>query len=82
MFVPLRVQFCAPQVAQDGVKRPAGLVDDRIDDVCTTVQKFEFDLGSLSRPDCLNQCCTQGCWRERRPVICLRPEGVERACCD
>ena len=46
--VPLRVQFRAPRVARDGVKRPAGLVDDdRIDDVRTAVRKFEFDLGSL-----------------------------------
>ena len=68
--VPLRDQFRAPRVARDGVKRPAGLVDqDRIDDIRAAARKFEFDLGSLGIPGCLDQCCTRGCWRERCPAI-------------
>ena len=68
--VPLRVQFRAPRVARDGVERLAGLVDhDRIDNVRAAVRKFELNLGSLGIPGCLDQRCTRGCWRERRPVI-------------
>jgi len=68
--IPLRAQFRAALVARDGVERPTGRVGhDGIEDVGAAARNFELNRGSFVGAGWLDQCCTQGDRRVRRPAI-------------
>ena len=71
-IVPPRVQFRALRVARDGVEGPSSWVGhDSIDDLRAATRNFELHRWSLAEASCLDQCCTQGGRRGRRPAMAV-----------